>query len=167
MNLSEAEKLVCNNHIPACPFHKLLSEIFMHYVLVPRNCSTVCIPEITCRGISPICFSLFSMLAYSLIIDRTWGFFFFFLIYVFPYIEIHVCLKWNKPNTLTAVLTFMLEKVQACKLLQSKSKGQSQPLTQKGTFKFRLNQLKMQGKICLQMTEFDLQDIQIFYIRLS
>lgn len=63
--------------------------------------------------------------------------------------EIHICLNKNKPNTLTTVLTFMLEKVQAWELLQSKLKGQSQPLTQKGTFKFRLNQLKMQGKICL------------------
>lgn len=43
--------------------------------------------------------------------------------------EIRICLNWNKPNTLTTVLTFMLEKVQAWKLLQGKLKGQSQPLT--------------------------------------
>lgn len=63
--------------------------------------------------------------------------------------EIHKrCLNWNKPDTSTIVLTFMLEKVQAWKLLHSKLKGQYQPLTQKGTFQLRLNQLKMQGKIC-------------------
>lgn len=149
MNLSKIEKWLVIIIRRACPFCKLASEMFMHYALTLRNYSTVCIPEITCRGISPVCFSLFCMLAYILNNRQNLGIIFLILMssYIWKYTK--RCLNWNKPNTLTTVLTFMLEKVQAWKLLHSKLKGQYQPLTQKGTFQFRLNQLKMQGKICL------------------
>lgn len=70
-------------------------------------------------------------------------------------------------SSLTTVLTFMLEEVQAWELLHSKLKGQHQPLTQKGTFQFRLNQLKMQGKIGLQMAQAALQDTQMLSIKLN
>lgn len=89
---------------------------------------SVCIAELKHRGITPVCFSLFFMLAYITIYKKD---------------------DWNKPNSLTTLLTFMLDKVQAWELLHSKLKGQHQPLTQKETFQFRLNQLKMQGKIGL------------------
>lgn len=112
------------------PFYKLPSEMSMDYALTLWNYSSVCIAELKHRRISPVCFSLFFMLAYITIYKKRF-------------------LDWNKPNSLTTVLTFMLDKVQAWELLRSKLKGRHQPLTQKETFQFRLNQLKMQDKIGL------------------
>lgn len=133
------------------PSYKLPSEMSMHYALILWNYGSLCIAEITHRGISPVCFSLIFMLT-CILNNREclWFFFFFFVLmlsHVWEYTE--KILDWNKPNSLTTLLTFMLDKVQAWELLHSKLKGQHQPLTQKETFQFRLNQLKMQGKIGL------------------
>lgn len=62
--------------------------MFMRYALTLRNYSTVCIPEITCRGISPLEFSLFCMLAYILNNRQNLGII-FFNINVILYMEIH------------------------------------------------------------------------------
>lgn len=78
------------------PSYKLPSEMSMHYALILWNYGSLCIAEITHRGISPVCFSLIFMLTCMLNNRECLWFFFFFCINAIPCMGIYRKNSWLK-----------------------------------------------------------------------